>query len=171
MKKSISTKHKLYAKYLKHPTTHNKLEYKQFKNSLNHLIRNSERNHFLSELQKSQNNLRKSWIIIKNIINKIKSAPKPNRFLINGNYIQDPSQIAESFNNSFVNIGQILDKKIPQTQTPPINFIPKNYTINIFLNPATDTEIKQIINNLKDCSCGWDNIPFNILKDNKLVPL
>jgi hypothetical protein len=89
--------------------------------------------------------------------------------MINGNHVENPSHIAEAFNNFFVNIGQVLDKNIPTTSSVPTQFIPKNYTINIFLNPTTDLEITKIISNLKDCATGWDKIPSSILKDSKAI--
>ena len=73
--------------------------------------------------------------------------------------MEDPTQIAEAFHNFFINIGKVLDNKIPTTTSNPTQFIPKHYNINIFLNPATDNEIENIIDNLKECATGWDNIP------------
>ena len=78
-------------------------------------MRNTERKYFQEQLEQSQNNLRKSWKVIKSIINKKQSTQKTNRFMINGIKVEDPTEIAESFNNVFVNIGQVLDKKIPST--------------------------------------------------------
>ena len=141
LKSSIKMKNRLYAIHLKHPTQNNTTIYKNYKNRLNHILRNTERKYFQNQLQQSQNNLRNSWKIIKNIINKKKNVKKTTRFMINGSKIEDPSLIAEAFNNFFINIGQVLDKKISTTTTHPTQFIPKNYTINIFLKPATEIEI------------------------------
>jgi hypothetical protein len=91
---------------------------------------------------------------------------KLSRFYINGRYIENTKDIAESFNKFFVNIGQVLDDKIPHTNAKPTQFIPKNYNINIFLNPATETEVSKIISNLKECATGWDNVPACLIKDN-----
>jgi hypothetical protein len=106
---------------------------------------------------------------LKIIINKKKPSQTTNRFLINGKYIENPNIIAESFNEFFINIGQVLDKKIPPSRTNPNQYIKKTYNINIFLSPATNDEIEKIIDNLRDCATGWDNIPASILKDNKAI--
>ena len=88
--------------------------------------------------------MRKSRQLIKTVINKNRKPQKLSRFYINGKYIENPKDIPESFNSFFVNIGQVLDDKIPHTNAKPTQFIPKNYYINIFLNPATETEVSKL---------------------------
>lgn len=58
-------------------------------------------------------NLRKSWTIIKEVINKMKKSAMPNNLLIDTAIITDASIIADRFNEFYVNIGPILAKKIP----------------------------------------------------------
>jgi hypothetical protein len=40
----------------------------------------------------------------------------------------------------------------------------------MFLNPTTTLEINKIIDNLKNCSVGWDHLPAIIFKENKESP-
>ena len=70
--KSIKTNNQLYVKYLRRPTLTNRLLYKQFRNKLNMLMRRVEREYYDKELLIHKNNLRKSWEIIKDVINKNK---------------------------------------------------------------------------------------------------
>jgi hypothetical protein len=39
--------------------------------------------------------------------------------------------------------------------------------VNLLLTPASTEEIGKIIDKLKDCATGWDNIPAILLKENK----
>ena len=169
LKKSIQKKHSLYAKYLKNSSRYNETIYKKYKNKLNHIMRSTERQYYQNELKKSQNNMRKSWQILKSVINKKKATQKPGRFLINGQLVDNPKLIANAFNDFFINIGQVLDRKIPRTQTNPNTFIPRRYSINIQLDPATEPEITKIIDNLRECATGWDDIPAIVLKENKNI--
>jgi hypothetical protein len=100
---------------------------------------------------------------------KEKCQAKNIKLSINGKLTEDKTLIANSFNNFFTNIGENLDKNIPPTQTDPISFIKKKYTINIFLRPTSSFEIGKIINKLKKCAVGWDNFPSDIIKDNTLI--
>ena len=168
LKNSIKRKHKLHTKYLKNPSANNKHIYKLFKNKLNHVLRYTERKYIQNELSNCQSDMRKSWKIIKSVINKnSQKSTKLPKISINGNLVDDPQLIANSFNNFFANIGTALDKKIPNSTTSPLHFIPKNYTLNLFLHPTTEQEINGIVKNLKNCAVGWDHLPASIFKDNK----
>ena len=94
----------------------------------------SERKFYQEELASNQNNMRKSWAVLKEIINKKKNTrQKIPKILINGKHSEDAQEIANLFNNFFTNIGATLDKKNPKSHINPISFLPKNYTVNIFL--------------------------------------
>ena len=124
----------------------NKSTYTKFKNKLTQIMRSSEREYYQTELIASKSNMRKSWDIIKQIINKNgQKSQKLPKILINGKLCEDSKVISETFNNFFTNIGSILDKKIAPSTTHPLDFIQSNYTINIFLNPATEQKINKII--------------------------
>ena len=103
--KSIKTKNKLYVKYLRRPTLTNRLLYKQFRNKLNTLMRRVEREYYDKELLIHKNNLRKSWEIIKDVINKKKKIDLPDKFNIDDDMVTDKLKIALNFNNFYVNIG------------------------------------------------------------------
>jgi exonuclease III len=142
IKKSISHKHKLHILYLKTPSPDNLANYKKFKNKLRHILKTAERNFYQSELRKNQNNMRKSWALIKDIINKNRKKPQQiPKLTINGKSCEDSQEISNAFCKFFTNIGPILDSKIPTSNINPLSYISKYFTINIFLQPVTDHEI------------------------------
>jgi hypothetical protein len=109
-------------------------------------MKSAERNYFQSELEKNQNNMRKSWSLIKDVINRNNKNPqKLPKLHINGIPCEDSQQIANSFIKFFTNIGTTLHKKNPKTNIDPISFIPKNYTIDIKLEPTTEEEVSKSI--------------------------
>jgi hypothetical protein len=168
LKRSISTKHKLHATFLKHPTPSNKSIYKTFKNRLSHIMKIAERESYQNALSSSKTNLRKSWKILKNIINKNRKFTQHlQKITINGHLWDDSHLIANSFNRFYTNIGNSLDQKIPTNNIGPVSFITTNYTNNLFLNPATELEIDKIVDNRKECAVGWDLFPSSIFKENK----
>ena len=168
LKSSIKRKHKLHTIFLRKPTPENNKAYKKFKNKLTHILRIAERNHIQIELKSCKSDMRKSWKIIKEVINKNrkKSTTLP-KLKINGKLCEDPKICANTFNHFFTNIGTTLDIKITPSNINPLQFIPKNYTVNLFLSPATEQEIIEIINSLKNCAVGWDCLPASIFKENK----
>ena len=70
LKRSIKRKHVLHSIYLKNRSLENKANYTKFKNKLSHILKNAERKNYQDTLEQSKHNLRKSWTIIKDIINK-----------------------------------------------------------------------------------------------------
>ena len=86
LKSSISTKNKLYMKSKKCATTTNTAIYKQYKHKLSSLLCMAERNHYEGLFKQYKSNIRKSWVIIKEIINKKQSGHTSDTFLINGNW-------------------------------------------------------------------------------------
>jgi len=116
LKKSISTKNKLYVKSIKHPSMQNKLDYKEYKSKLHRLLQKSEREHYDSLFSQYKNNIRKSWDLIKNVLNKGKRPTLPEVFCIDGNDCENKSLIANKFNKFYVNIGPSLAKNIPTSK-------------------------------------------------------
>jgi hypothetical protein len=90
---------------------------------LNPVLRIAERAHYLQEIKNLQHIMRKSWKIIKEIINKNKKKTKIfPKILINGKLSDNASDIANKFNLFFTEIGPSLDKK-SHTQFPRVIFL------------------------------------------------
>ena len=116
-------------------------------------------------LKQNKNNLRKSWQVIKEIINKTKnSSPTSNKFIINNKETVDLKEIVENFNKYFVNVGASLTKKIPHSNKNPTSYITNTIMESIYLYNVTETEVRNIIYNLKFTSPGWDNLNAKVVK-------
>ena len=72
LKDAIKKKNKLYMKSLKIKTTANEIEYKSYRNKLNHILRFAERKYFQDVLEKKNTILKKTWQIFKSIVNRHK---------------------------------------------------------------------------------------------------
>ena len=166
LKEMIKTKNKLYCKYIKSKTPHDQLIYSKFKSRLRSILRRAERSHYDDLFSRHKTNLRKSWDIIKDVINKKQHNNNTHYTLeIDGNETSDPLLVSESFNNYFVNVGPSLAKAIPQSDTDPTSFIQHPNLYTMFANPTNETEIRNIIRELKNCAPGPDGIPSVILKE------
>ena len=78
--------------------------------------------------------------------------------------ITDPKAISDGFNNYFVNIGPTLASKIPNNNISHRIFLPENLNFSLFLEPTDETEIKNIINKLKEGAPGRDGISSKNIK-------
>ena len=88
--------------------------YKKYENKLNQLIRSAERKH-VHVILLEQVEPKKSWQVIKAVINKRKYTPVNNIFKVNGATTNDGNVITNKFNSFFVNVGTVLAKSIPPT--------------------------------------------------------
>ena len=162
---SIKRKNKLYAIYLKHKTTPSLDQYKRYKNKLLNLIRISKKSYYNEKLQQNQYQLKQSWKILKEIIGHNITKANKSEFEINGRIITNDEEIANEFNNFFINIPLTLVSQLPQNTPDPITLMHAKRTYpSLFLAPTDPYEIQNIINNLKSGSPGYDKITLQILK-------
>ena len=164
MKQSIKIKNKLYRKSKKSANPEHELQYKRYRNKLNKLLLDAERTHYNDLLNENKNNMKKSWRILKEIINKKKDSKSCSRFQMNGSYTTDKFKIANGFNNFFINVGPNLASKIPSDNRSPTSHMMDWVTDDMLLSPVIEEETVTIIKSLKDSSSGWDEISTRVVK-------
>lgn len=86
--------------------------------------------------------------------------------------LNDSKDIAESFNNYFCNVAEILADQVQQSPVPCTSFMPEPMPYSFFLRPTTLSEIQTIIKDLKITSPGFDNISIKVIKkcSNEISP-
>ena len=159
---SIKNKHTLWDKYEKNPTTENKNIYTKFRNKLTGLMRKNERLHLENQLDLFQNEMGKSWKILRTVLCKNSKNKDPSKFNINNQEVMDCIRIATEFNTHFVKTGPKLSEKI-DSSVNPLKYVKCNKT-HIKLPCISEDEISRTINSLKNASAGWDNIPTFVVK-------
>jgi len=115
---------------------------------------------------KNKANLKKSWEVMKKIINKKKDVLYSRKFKISDQVVSDNKTIADHFNNFFVNIGPNLSRKILNSEHDALHYVNDiNLGESIYLRSTTVDEVTRIIHELKDSSCGYDEISARVIKD------
>ena len=135
-----------------------------YKNKLTSILKEAEKVYYQTEIISNKSNLRKVWAIIKQVINKTKTSRISDKFMHNKTLISDPVNIANCFNNYFVNIGPTLASKLPKENISHRDFLPERTSASLFLEPTDEVEIKKIIRNLKKGAPGQDGITANNIK-------
>ena len=108
--------------------------------------------------------MRKTWVIIKQVINKNKNSKICDKFTSGKNIITDHKTIANAFNNYFANVGATLASKIPDQGVDFSVYMPPANECSLFLTPASENEVKRVIANLNDGSPGKDGVTAKTLK-------
>ena len=164
MKTSIKTKNKLYRRYKNTRNPEHELQYKQYRNKLNKLLFEAEKDHYEKLLDEITNNLRKSWRILKDVINKKKVTSSCSKFVVNGKTTTDKMKIANGFNQYFVNIGPTLTSNIPQDNKSSTTYMESRVFESMVITPVVEEEVCFIIKSLKDGSAGWYAISARVVK-------
>ena len=111
--------------------------------------------------------------MIKSVINKNSSSTTNiDELLAIGKLSNDKLQMANKFNDYFVNIGSELAKRIPHVSGNYANYINANHssTHSFFAKPTDVNEIIDIAMNFKsNKSAGFDNISPSVIKN--IIPI
>ena len=80
------------------------------------------------------------WSSIRSVVNmKTKKQLTQISYLLeNGKRIDDPTKIANVFNNYFVNVASNLEKSIPRTRKSPTDYLKNRNADSVFLSPVTE---------------------------------
>ena len=128
--------------------------------------KNAEKSYYAELLESNKSNLKKTWSILKNIVNKKRVNKMQEKFKITDNTITtDKSAIVENFNDFFVNIGHDLAKRIPDVGIFPKKYLGDWVLQTIFLEPVTPEELSKIVQSLKNGAPGHDGVSSQILKE------
>ena len=98
---------------------------KKYRNKLHYLLRAAKRQHYQNLLYEHKSNMKKSWQILKMIINKKKSSPVCTKFKCNDTIISDKNEIIVKFNKFFVNVGTTLAAAIAPSNKKPFGIYEK----------------------------------------------
>lgn len=160
----INRKSTLFRIKCKNPTTYNVDKYKRYKNTLTSVIRNAKRIYYQNALRDC--GPKETWKIL-NELTKGNSTGHhmPCTFKTDNGTVEDPLEIAESFNSFFVRVGNELKEKIPSSDIDPIEYLPNEVgnTLPSF-DDTNEEEVEQIVLNTNNVGGGCDGINARIFK-------
>ena len=123
-----------------------------YKNKLTSIIRYSEKSHYNKLLENHKNDIKGTWKILNSIIKKgnLTTSNYPEVFINDGKYVKSSKQdIANGFNDFFVNVGPKLAKNIAKHENVNIYNYLKDRNVNtMYLNPV---DVNEVVNVVKNC--------------------
>ena len=167
--KMISHRDKLFHKKKKNPLNlFIKNAYNLFRNRITRELKKAKKAYFKEFFENNLNNMKKTWKGIKDILNlKSKSGSYITQLMHEGKTITNNGEMANIFNNFFINIGSKLDEDIPNSNRiiNPGTYLKDKVIQSLLLSPSTPQEIYDIIGSLDESkSTGNCTIPTKLIK-------
>ena len=122
-----------------------------YRNMLKKLIRQAKRLYYIATFARFKHDIKQTWKIIKETLNRSKSDALPNRFLVGELYIDDPKEIANAFNSYFINIGSSAASHIV-TDVSYKDYLSENHATTMKMKFVKEEAVDSIINKLKNKS-------------------
>ena len=161
--KSINRKNNLFYKSKVDPSV--KKKYETYRNKLTSIIRMEKKNYFTNKFNDHKNDIKQTWKIINNVLNKSSVKAQISQIEHNGTLISEPNVLSETFNTYFANIGETLAKNIPPVNKSFFDYLENPVANTIFFTPVTVYELCNIINDLPNKkSHGHDGVDNCVLK-------
>ena len=169
--KSINNRNKLYKK-LKQSRIDSldyivkKTDFNKYRNTLSKTITNAKRVYYNQIFDRYKYDMKKTWNIISETLNRKVKNPIPETMTINGQNCSDKGTIAESFNTFFASIGKQNELNIRTHQGSHFgDYLTGANNCNFAFHLIDNTTTLRIIKNTKSStSKGHDGISSEFLK-------
>ena len=138
---------------------------KTYNSILKKSIRYAKQIYYKNQFQKFKQDSRKTWGMIKSILNKKTSKTFPEYFKIDEHNVYDKSVIAEGFNKFFASIGEDLSSKIKGPSNKSFTQFLRKSTCNFQFSPVSSVDVLNVISKLPSkTSMGHDDISNKVMK-------
>ena len=144
-----------------------KVNLKTYNRILKQNIRIAKKNYYHSSFITFKDDIKMTWTTINGILNRTKKKKDfPKKFLIAGRYVSNVEDIANEFNNFFINIGRSLNNDIILPQDRSFEEYLTTPTQGVFeFKPVNKEIVLKVIESLKaKTSCGVDGLSNKLLK-------
>ena len=152
----------LKKKAIKHNSTRYHELYKDCRNNLNQLIKNTKAEYFKHKLENSKN-CKDGWKTINELLNKKSKSTIINKIKTENVEVTGDKNIADEFNRYFSTIGPKLGDNFPSSEINPMSYVTPSSQVFNFRN-ITFEDIKNEISKIKnEKSAGLDKISNKLL--------
>ena len=163
---SSAHKNKLYKLHKQNPNDSELLHrYKRYKKLFNKLLWISKQRYYHSKIEKCAGDMKKTWGIVREILNKKVNMNHPVALSVDGKRISDSVDIADAFNVHFSSVGSKLADRISSSDGHFSDFLRDKFVSLMPDNNFSTEELKKVIVSLDETkSAGCDGIHPRLIK-------
>ena len=153
---ACARKNLLFHDFVKTPTPENKAKYDKLDQFCTKHVEKAKAKYNKDYFEKHKDNSRKQWQLINNLMNRSKKKVGIKKLIDNnGNIINTPNAIAESFNDYFANVASNLKENINnRTEQGPVNayqeYLKEPVPNSMYVREVEPGEVYSIIKNFKN---------------------
>ena len=174
---SINTKNRLYKRFIQTDKINVSLfgtlkaEYHIYRARLRRTIREAKRMFYAKTFFLYKNDMRKTWGAINDTLQNNRRSKGQTEYIFGNRSIRDADEIANHFNDYFINISRTLSQQIQPIHSF-YHYLNSNVTSKFQFHSVTQDYIGKLIDHLKNkASYGHDNISNILIKRAKEVPI
>ena len=167
IQKLMQIRDRLFARKKRQPENEHVREvYNRVRNSVSRQLEKSKKEHYEAYFDEHNTNIKKTWEGIRKIVNVKKSTKFSISHLnVNGKIVDQSIDIANTFNDFFVNVGPLTEKNVPKVpHMSPDQFLKNRNQFDFIIAHISVDEVVDIISALPMKSIGPNSIPIRFLK-------
>jgi hypothetical protein len=132
----------------------------------NKLVRVSKRLFYCEGLHAARKNPKKTWDLINSALNRPSVLPKVDELKVNNVTVNNPTEIANTFNKFFTEAGVNIANSVNETSVPPEEFLGDTLAPEFQLGRTSPAEIVNTIRSFESkSSSDIDGISVGLLKE------
>jgi len=162
LKVFINRKHSLYKQYRRGFVTFQ--VYNNYKNQVTHMLRREKENFFINKFNAKMQDVGETWKIINSLIKNKRNLHPDIEIVSDHGIVKNNVDVANHFNNYFVNVAANLESKIPAPVLSPLEYMGDRVTSSFFVLPVSSEDVRTEIMKLKCKSCNLESVPPYIYK-------
>jgi len=172
LRKELYEKNRLYKIWLTSVAEEDKTRYLSFKRSYNKMCREAKVSYYKNLLNVKSSSIRKIWKSLNDLLGKSTNSSQSNvvdKLLYNNVLYENKLEIANMFNQYFVNVGGNLANALPNAFLNFKNYLGPSYRNSIYVNPISNEEVFNLINTISGGkAAGDDGFNLELIKNNSL---
>ena len=146
---------KLYHDFVKNPSPQNKAKYNKLKKFCKTHIEKSKARYYKKYFEEHKGNSKKQWQMINTLLNRDNKSTKISKLIDSaGKVTNTPIDIANCFNNYFVNVASNLKRESTPDSNPDFyrSYLRNPAPNSIYLRSVEESEVFDVIKNFKNKS-------------------
>ena len=161
---SIQNKNKMFQDLKQGLIT--KEQYNTYRNRTTALIRVTKRNYYLTLFNNFKNSTKKLWQNINNLTKGNTQTSDKINILHDKKLITEPAEVANVFNDFFVNIGKKLENELPEAVNDPLQYLTGHYENSMNSPVINFNDFFTVIKSLENKKCNVRDFSPIIVKEN-----